>query len=287
MGETLTDAYDVVVLGSGAAGAHRCACRRGRWRTGRAVREGVAARWDDGALQRSRLAPGQLGCGRSRRRGLARRGAGLSRLPLARHDLPEFAETFVGSVGDLIEWLETRTPLHLRLVPGFPDYHPERPGGKPHGGRSLEPELFSYDELGPWADRIVGRTRPMYVTETPTGGGTGFLDPQVEADRRNRRIEGLGRALLGALLKGCLQHDVAITLEARATRLLRDGARVTGVVFDTPAGPQAVAATRGVVMATGGFEWDDVLVRDFCADRCAIRPAFHRTPATVCAWPCG
>ena len=103
----------------------------------------------------------------------------------------------------------------------------------------------------------------MYVTETPIGGGTGFLDDDVEADRRSRRMEGLGRALLGALLDGCLQHDVAITSGARATRLVLDGDRVVGVELDAPEGPGRVAATGGVVIATGGFEWDRDLVRDF------------------------
>jgi 3-oxosteroid 1-dehydrogenase len=176
---------------------------------------------------------------------------------------PDLAETFVDTVGDVIAWLHTRTPLRLRLVPGFPHYHPEHPGGKPQGGRSLEPELFSYDELGPWAEHVVGRIRPMYVTETPSGGGTGFIAPEVDAARRSRRMEGLGRALLGALLKGCLQHNVTITLETRATRLLQDDARITGVEFETPAGTRQVTATRGVVLATGGFEWDADLVRDF------------------------
>ena len=32
---------------------------------------------------------------------------------------------------ELIDWLESRHRLHFQLVHGFPDYHPEHPGGKP------------------------------------------------------------------------------------------------------------------------------------------------------------
>jgi 3-oxosteroid 1-dehydrogenase len=177
--------------------------------------------------------------------------------------LPDLAEAFVDNVAPLLEWLESRTPLQLQLVPGYPDYHPERPGGKPAGGRSTEPALFSFDELGVWAERLIGRTRAMTVGETPIGGGTGFLAADIEAERQAQRIEGLGRAMVGALLKGLLDHGVQPVVNARAQRLVTTGGRVTGVLFDDPDGAFEVAASKGVVLATGGFEWDADLVRDF------------------------
>jgi len=38
----------------------------------------------------------------------------------------------------MIDFLAKRTPVHFYSVPDFPDYHPEFPGGKPQGGRTLE-----------------------------------------------------------------------------------------------------------------------------------------------------
>lgn len=175
---------------------------------------------------------------------------------------PEMAEALVDTGPELIDWLETSTPLKLRLVPGFPDYHPEDPGSKLRGGRSLEPELFSFSQIEGWGERMVGVTRPMRVTETPVGGGTGFIAPEVESDRRGHKIEGLGRAMVGALLKGCLDHGVVPRLEHRAVELVTSGGTVTGVRFETPDGDREVRA-RAVVIATGGFEWDETLVRDF------------------------
>ncbi len=176
--------------------------------------------------------------------------------------LPELAEALVDTGPELIDWLESSTPLRLRLVPGFPDYHPEHPGGKPQGGRSLEPELFSFSALEDWGSRMVGTTRPMRVAETPIGGGTGVLDPQVESDRRKNQIEGLGRALVGSLLKGCLDHGVVPHLEHRAVTLVMQDGAVTGVRFETPDEALEVGA-HSVVVATGGFESDEALVRDF------------------------
>lgn len=176
--------------------------------------------------------------------------------------LPELAEALVDTGPELVEWLESSTPLRLRLVPGFPDYHPEHPGGKPQGGRSLEPELFSFAPIQEWNDRMVGVTRPMRVTETPIGGGTGLIDPDVEADRSSNQVEGLGRAMVGALLKGCLDHGVRPHLRHRAVELVMEDGAVAGVRFETPDGPAEVRA-RSVVIATGGFESDESLVRDF------------------------
>lgn len=190
---------------------------------------------------------------------------GLDYLASLSHGMirPELAEAFVHTGPELIEWLEERTPLQLRLVPGFPDYHPEHPGGKTHGGRSLEPELFSFQELGDWADYFIGHTRPMYVAETPIGGGTGFLTDDVAKQRREDDVEGLGRALLGALFKGCLDNNVEVRTGVRATDLVVDDGKVRGVSCETADGQKIIKAKSGVIIATGGFERDDELVRSF------------------------
>lgn len=189
-------------------------------------------------------------------------GSALEYLAALSHGMirPEMAAAFVHSVEPLTEWLETRTPLHLRLVPGYPDYHPEVPGGRPRGGRSVEPELFAFEELGEWGGRFLGFPRRTYVTETPVGGGTGFLTPEVERERTSRGVEGLGRVLLGALLKGLLDKGVRPVTGKAAARLVTEDGAVRGVRF---ADGDMVGARRGVVIATGGFERDPSLVTAF------------------------
>ncbi|MGD6979059.1 MULTISPECIES: FAD-dependent oxidoreductase [Citricoccus] len=176
--------------------------------------------------------------------------------------IPELAEAFVDTVPELLEWLDT-TPLKLSLVERYPDYHPEQPGGKPGGGRSLEPRLFSLQGIGAWAERLEGTPRRMVVGETPIGGGTGFLPEDVAREREAEQVEGLGRAMVAALLQGCLERGVEVHVRERATRLRIEDGEVRGVVFDGPEGAHSVAAQHGVVLATGGFEWDRALARDF------------------------
>ncbi len=75
----------------------------------------------------------------------------------------EMLEAFVDTVDELVDWLETKTPVRLKLVAHYPDYHLEHPGGHPAGGRSLESHLVSTDPIGEWMDRLAGEPRRMLI----------------------------------------------------------------------------------------------------------------------------
>lgn len=261
---TLAPHYDVVVLGTGAAGlmaaltAAEAGASVGLFEKGRLVGGTTALSSGVAWIPATGLAA-SAGVDDSRQEALAY----LSSLS---HGMirPEMAQAFVETGDELVTWLGAATPLQLRLVPGFPDYHPEHPGGMPGGGRSLEPELFSFDRLGDWAPRVAGATRPLLVTETPTGGGTGVLSPDVAQERAAAKVEGLGRALVGALLRGCLDRGVQPETAVRAKRLTTDNGRVTGVEVEVEIVDEvATVGASAVVLATGGFEYDADLVTAF------------------------
>lgn len=178
---------------------------------------------------------------------------------------PEFIDAFVAEGADLIRWLERCTPLRFEAVAGFPDYHPENPGGLPGGGRTLDPLLYPFADLGPWADKVVStRSKPRArLVETPLGGGTGLLDRATLTERAATDLRGCGNGLVGPLLRALLDRGVEPVLGARAARLLLDDGRVAGVEIRSAAGVGRVRARSGVVLATGGFEWDRDAVRRF------------------------
>lgn len=173
----------------------------------------------------------------------------------------------VQSGPEVVGWLERRTPLRLRPIAGYPDYQPEHPGGMPEGGRSLECPLFAFADLGDWAERIVSPARAVNVMlhELPMGGGSGVIPEQTLQRRRARDERGIGQAIIGALLAGCLQRSIEPVTGARALELVRDGDRVGGVRMRLArdGSVREVRARRGVVLATGGFERDPQLVRSF------------------------
>jgi len=179
----------------------------------------------------------------------------------------DLAGAFVDAGPEMVSWLAENSPVHFEVVEGFPDYHPEHPGAKAEGGRSIECPLFAFDELGAWAPRVnVSKQMKgnVVLNETTLGRGVVGGIPKSELDRRAIRDErGCGQALVGRLLKGCLDRGIEPLTGHRAVELLRDGTRVTGVRMETPNGDVTIGATRGVVLATGGFEWNQQLVTAF------------------------
>jgi succinate dehydrogenase/fumarate reductase flavoprotein subunit len=172
-------------------------------------------------------------------------------------------DVFVRSADPTVTYLERHSPVRFAVAAGFPDYKPELPGGRPQGGRSFNPQPFDFDELGAWAERVT--TFPLdwsnvgFDAETRArmwGDGTG-------GDGAAGDVRITGQALVGALLRGLLDLGVQPHTDSPAVGLLRDGDRVSGVVVDGPDGRVDVHARRGVVLATGGFEWDPALVKAF------------------------
>lgn len=268
--------YDVVVLGTGAAGltaavsAAASGASVGLFEKANEV--GGTSAWSGGMVWipcNHHMA--ELGSYDSR-------DGALTYLRSLSHGLidDDLAAALVDAGPEMLAWLEANTPAEFQIIKDFPDYHPEHPGAKPDGGRSLECPLFPFAELGEWAAKVtVGPQLSGNITmsETSLGRGAPQGVPPAELKRRTLRDErGAGHGLVGRLLKGCLDHGVVPQIGARAHRLVTEGNWVIGVRFDTADGPLEVRATGGVVIATGGFEWDAELVRDFVRGP-LVRPA--------------
>ncbi len=180
----------------------------------------------------------------------------------------ELIEAYVDAGREMVALLEARTPVQFYAVAGMPDYHPEFPGGSPEGGRTIECPLYPFDELGDWEHRVT--PSPYYATpnitmsETPLGKA--IPDPPGADELQRRQVHnerGCGQALIGRLLRGCLDRGVEPRTGWSARELLTEHGVVVGAAFDTPDGPAEVHARRGVILASGGFEWDPELCRAF------------------------
>lgn len=180
----------------------------------------------------------------------------------------ELIETFVDTGHAMVRYLEERTPARFSVW-SMPDYHTGLEGAKP-AGRSLEPELFDARELGPWRDKL--RPAPLFLFPVSLQEATftyqATLRPQdLPADLILQRMEqgtaACGNALIGRLLKACLDRGVTILLETRARALVMDRGRVAGLRAERAGDDFVVAARGGVVLASGGFEWSARLRSEF------------------------
>ena len=171
---------------------------------------------------------------------------------------------FVTQAPRMLEFVERHTPLRFELT-DEPDIFAEHPGGKPEGGRMVSPRALSRRLVGRYARALRRSTLPHIFTYGEMKHADPYHHPVRAAFRLLPRLAyrmvtnsaGQGSALVTGLLKGCLDHGCRVELDAPVLRLLQDGSgRVTGVQLDG----RQVEASRGVLLATGGFEWDPAML---------------------------
>jgi 3-oxosteroid 1-dehydrogenase len=177
---------------------------------------------------------------------------------------PDTLGAFLERGPEMIRYFAEKTPVRFHAYADFPDYQPYMPGAKAEGGRSLDNEAFPFEQLGKWAARVNPTKMAYPVRGSLMEAINGTLDEATLAEREARDYRGLGQALIGALFKAVLDRDIPIEFEKRARKLVKAGDRVIGVIAEDSDGRDfRVRARRGVVIATGGFEWNEALVRAF------------------------
>ncbi|MEU0794420.1 3-oxosteroid 1-dehydrogenase [Amycolatopsis sp. NPDC005961] len=175
-------------------------------------------------------------------------------------------DTFLDHGPEVLKFVCDHTPLKFRWVRDYSDYHPEAPGGRP-GGRSVEPMAFDGKLLGddlahlepPYSAPPLGVpiTQADYrwlslLARHPRGVvrmlslGVQWLVGKV----RGQRLLSMGQALAAGLRVGLTRAGVDVRLNTPLLDLRFEGDRVTAVV--TSEG--VVGARRGVILASGGFE---------------------------------
>lgn len=177
---------------------------------------------------------------------------------------PDTLMAFMENGPEMIRYFADKTPVRFRTFTDFPDYQPYVPGAKADGGRSLDNEAFSFERLGKWATRVNPSKMAYPLRGSLMEAITGSLNEAALAEREAGDYRGLGQALAGSLFKAVIDREIPVQFEKRARRLVKDGDRVIGVVAEDASGRDfTVRARRGVVIATGGFEWNQALVKTF------------------------
>lgn len=179
-------------------------------------------------------------------------------------------QSFVEEAPNMLSFVEKTTPLRFSLT-NQPDAFPEIQGGMQRG-RMVSPAALRRSLAGPYASAIRPPSLPHLFTyqealaldpsRHPLKAGLRRL-PSVAA-RWLTGARGMGTALVVGLLKGCLDNGCRLDLRARAIEPILEDGRVAGLVVEQDGRRRRIVARLGVVLATGGFEWDrELLAKHF------------------------
>jgi 3-oxosteroid 1-dehydrogenase len=179
----------------------------------------------------------------------------------------------------MLSLVRTLTPVEFAWVPGYSDYYPEAPGGSAQG-RTIEPLPLDGRVLG----AELANLEPPYVA-APTGMAItakhyrwlslGTRHPRavltaarlgvgaLVARARRRRMLTMGQALAAGLRAGLSDLDVPVWLGTPMLELHTEDGRVTGVWVERSGARTLVRASRGVLLASGGFEHNEEMRRQY------------------------
>lgn len=150
---------------------------------------------------------------------------------------------------------------------GQPDYHAEKPGGRK--GRLMEPVLTNGRRLGPWLATLRPAPRPFAVK---TGEGAaisrGFTSltsllaiAKVVLRHHIAKLAGWepitsGAALVAQLMMAVQRAGVPVRLGCALRRVVFEDGRAVGVEVERAGVVSRIGATAGVVLCAGGFARD-------------------------------
>ncbi|MFH0178201.1 3-oxosteroid 1-dehydrogenase [Streptomyces cacaoi] len=266
----LLGTYDVVVIGSGAAGmtAALTAAKRGLSCVvvekaptfgGSAARSGAGIWIPNNSVILSAGVPDTP----------AKAAAYLAAVVGA--DVPADRQAaFLAHGPAMLSFVMANSPLRFRWMEGYSDYYPGLPGGLP-GGRSVEPDQLDGNLLG----AELARLNPPYMA-VPAGMvvfsadykwlalaavsvkgaavATDCLARGTRAALLGQKPLTMGQSLAAGLRAGLLAAQVPVWLNTPLTDLYVEGGVVTGAVVTRDGVPGLLRARRGVVVGSGGFE---------------------------------
>ncbi|HJQ43748.1 MAG TPA: 3-oxosteroid 1-dehydrogenase [Jatrophihabitantaceae bacterium] len=183
---------------------------------------------------------------------------------------PERIDTYLERGPEALAFLFANSPLRMQWVPNYSDYYPEAPGGRV-GGRSIEPKPFDGRKLGPLLAQLepdYGKA-PLNVSVTQADyRWLNLLLRHWKGPLRTLRV-GMrwiwamvtrkkllvrGQAFAAALRLGVEQAGVPVLLDTALVDLHTEDGTVVGAVVTHDGAERLIRARHGVILGSGGFE---------------------------------
>jgi 3-oxosteroid 1-dehydrogenase len=259
------DAWDVVILGSGVAGlaaslaASELGLRPVVLEKASTLGGGTVSSYGLIWVGQNHLAQA-AGCGDTRDEVLA-----YMRFLGGGSAAEDRMAAFVDHSPGVLKFFET-CGIRFRLIRGLTDHYYGTAQGAHAAGRSVEAELISGFDLADWRERVWAPDDvPSFVTaeEQVAWGGINSAsgwDQALVAERKRRDMRGKGFGLISHFLKALRARGVTVLTDHHVARLAVDDQRVTGVVLRSG---ERLTARKGVVLATGGYNANPQMCREF------------------------
>ncbi|MGB1966388.1 MAG: FAD-binding protein [Candidatus Micropelagos thuwalensis] len=187
----------------------------------------------------------------------------------------ENIRAYIDQAAPMLKWLVENTPVEYLAFP-YPDYHAENPGGSPEGFRTHMPlplhgrdlgkdvktlrfanpaaSLFGYLNWHFDETNAILYRQPGWLIGLIKSLARYWLDlPFRLTSRKDRRLT-LGNALAGGLRMALKDKNVPLWLESPLVELIEAEGKVKGAVVNHKGKDIRVKASKGVVLAAGGFE---------------------------------
>ncbi|KAM6507081.1 hypothetical protein FALCPG4_018470 [Fusarium falciforme] len=178
----------------------------------------------------------------------------------------------------MVEFLQQQG-FRFHFSKGYPDYYPPMEGamGK-GGGRTIESKAFNAKKLGAWESKLPPSRIPaaIYTNDAAIFSRlTSLIGAFVYATRRmlpliakalvGQRLTSMGRGLVAQLLYLNLRKGEGdIRLKTRLSKLVQGPmGEVIGAEVRTSKGLMTIGATRGVILAAGGFAHNRTMREQF------------------------
>src|SRR6195952_5296179 len=209
---------------------------------------------------------------------------------------PERIDTYLKFGPEMLAFVLKHTPLKMCWVPKYSDYYAEAPGGRPEG-RSIEPKPFNARKLGPdeaglepaygkvplnvvvmqqdYVRLNMLKRHPRGVLRSLKVGARSMW-----AKTTGKNLVGMGRALIAPLRIGLRDAGVPVLLNTALTDLYVEDGVVRGVYVRDTTGPESaeprlIKARRAVILGSGGVEHKE-----------QMRVKYQRAPITT-EWTVG
>ncbi|MCS7214408.1 MAG: FAD-binding protein [Candidatus Calescibacterium sp.] len=188
-------------------------------------------------------------------------------VPKHRTYSPKKIENFIKFGPKMLEFL-TSEGIKIRPMIGYPDYYPEKPGGKKEG-RAVEPDIFNGKKLGKYL-KILRRYPGMPPIAMFSREAADFILAKRSLKGFSTALKvifrtifyfvtfryplTMGGSLVGQILHRCLQNGVEIWINSKVIDFEFSNNRVISVVVEKDGKEIKVPVKSGVVLASGGFE---------------------------------